>query len=425
MNGTSNLSGIQVRPPNTQLTDRLLAIYSLLLILIGTPCNLLCCVIYFQKVNRSNSIKIIFGYLAFLDTIVLYTFNLNYVVREFSVDFKITSLKSQNSSKTSQGDHVHAIVAKKNLEEYSLFMCRFLSYTAFSILQTSSWVLAFGSFNRYLLVKKLARFEFICKRPYTIAICLFLTCSFFLSNTHILWMNGYRSSKGTITCYSKAHSPSYMVWYQRYHLFIYSVLPSSILLIFNTLLMRIIFASKKRLDNHKRLVLFAATATTTIPLNRRKSFLALQHSSSAALRRPNRNSPSRLLNRHSRKLTMSLIFITISYFMLTFPSTIIFSFIRQYITRSDLRRTVSLFFTNLSTTTHTIRFFIYFFCSIDFRNDFYNLFLLKRPFRLNFIKKRGHHHQQQQSITLNPSNRQTELIVLTNRNELVEYNREN
>ena len=128
MNGTTNLIAIQNRHHNTQLTDRLLAIYSLLLILIGTPCNLLCCVIYFQKANRSNSIKIIFGYLAFLDTIVLYTFNLNYVVREFNVDFKITSSKTNNSNKISHGDQNHDVVTKQNLEEYSLFMCRFLSY---------------------------------------------------------------------------------------------------------------------------------------------------------------------------------------------------------------------------------------------------------------------------------------------------------
>lgn len=119
MDGTSTTASIVAHPSSTQLTDRLLALYSLLLILIGTPCNLLCCVIYFQKVNRSNSIKIIFGYLAFLDTIVLYTFNLNYVIREFNVDHKATAPKTNGSSK---------LTAKKNLEEYSLFACRFLSY---------------------------------------------------------------------------------------------------------------------------------------------------------------------------------------------------------------------------------------------------------------------------------------------------------
>ena len=137
MNGTSSFYSIQNRNTDIQLTDRLLAIYSLILILIGTPCNLLCCVIYFQKNNRSNSIKIIFGYLAFLDTIVLYTFNLNYVFREFS--YKInsnyipttntnTNNKHKNDSPYFDDGDINTILIKKNLEEQSLFICRFLSY---------------------------------------------------------------------------------------------------------------------------------------------------------------------------------------------------------------------------------------------------------------------------------------------------------
>ena len=131
MNGSSSLSAIPTGRPDIRLPDRLLAIYSLLLILVGTPCNLLCCLIYFQKANRSNSIKIIFGYLAFLDTVVLYTFNLNYVVREFNVHEKIDFGPQQQS----RIDHVysnetrpHVTFVKKNLEEYSLFLCRWLSY---------------------------------------------------------------------------------------------------------------------------------------------------------------------------------------------------------------------------------------------------------------------------------------------------------
>ena len=263
-----------------------------------------------------------------------------------------------------------------------------ISFSAFSILQASSWVLAFGSLNRYLLIKKLAHFEFICKRRYTILICLFLTFFFFLSNLHILWLNGYRTTSGVIKCYTHHSYKNYMLWYQRLHLVIYCILPSIILFIFNTLLMRIIFASKKRLDNHKRLVLFAAAATTTIPNHRRHSFLILQQDSMSTLKRTNRNTPSKLLNRHSRKLTISLIFITISYFTLTFPSTVVFSYVRPHIKSPGLRRTLSLLFTNLSTTTHTIRFFIYFICSIDFRQDFYRLFLVqKRSVRRKYFSK--------------------------------------
>ncbi len=119
MNDSSNINSIPTGI-NTQLADRLLSIYSLILILIGTPCNLLCCLIYFQKTNRSNSIKIIFGYLAILDTIVLYTFNLNYVVREFNIDYKLIYNEKGNSTNQSSDFHgtgtINIIVSKRNLE---------------------------------------------------------------------------------------------------------------------------------------------------------------------------------------------------------------------------------------------------------------------------------------------------------------------
>jgi len=131
MNDTINLQSIRTYP-NTQLADRLLSIYSLILILIGTPCNLLCCLIYFQKSNRLNSIKTIFGYLAILDTIVLYTFNLNYVVREFNIDYQLIYYEGNNKTNKYLNLHndinINVIIIKKNLEEYSLFLCRFLSY---------------------------------------------------------------------------------------------------------------------------------------------------------------------------------------------------------------------------------------------------------------------------------------------------------
>jgi hypothetical protein len=103
----------------------------LVLILIGTPCNLLCCLIYLQKANRKNSIKNIFGYLAILDTIVLYTFNLNYVFREFNVDYQLIYYRRNttiNQILDLNSDNINIIIVKKNLEEYSLFICRFLSY---------------------------------------------------------------------------------------------------------------------------------------------------------------------------------------------------------------------------------------------------------------------------------------------------------
>ena len=250
---------------------------------------------------------------------------------------------------------------------------------AFSTLQTSSWILTFGSLNRYLVISKLTRFQFVNRRRCTVAICLCITCSIFLANIHILWLNGYRSSRGNIVCYNNKYSNAYMVWYQRVHLCSYSVFPSIILLTLNILLMRIVFHSKKRLNSHQNRMSLTETALRT--QDQQKSF-TLQTILTLIPRKPDRFNKTRLAHRNSRKLNLSLITITLSYFILTFPSTVVFSFFRPHIKSLSLRRTLSLLFTNLSTTTHTIRFFIYYCCSVDFRNNFYNLFSFKQSSRL-------------------------------------------
>jgi len=233
-------------------------------------------------------------------------------------------------------------------------------------------------------------------------------------------MNGYRSLTGNIICYQNKYYLTYMLWYQRVHLCLYSALPSIILFILNTLLMRIIFASKKRLNTHKNVVLFSTATTTTVSDQDRRKFTLRRFSTLSSSKFLTKHSPRRSLNRHSRKLTLSLIFITLSYFILTFPSTVIFSFFRPYIEPLSLRRTLSHLFTNLSTTTHVIRFFIYFFCSIDFRNDFYNLFSFKQSFRFQFIHTKHQQQQQQNTQHTQHNERQIDCIIIQNINEIVE-----
>lgn len=231
---------------------------------------------------------------------------------------------------------------------------------------------------------------------------------------HILWMNGFLDADGRVRCYENQSYQNYMKWYQRVHLCLYSALPSVVLFILNTLLMRIIFASKKRLDTHKKVVLFTGTSTVA-EKRRQKNFILRRLSNfSQTSKVSSRNHPSRSLNRHSRKLTLSLIFITLSYFILTFPSTVIFSFFRSYIKSAALRRTVSLLFTNLSTTTHVIRFFIYFFCSVDFRNDFYGLFSFKQSSRFHSKST------QQQQQTTQQTDRTVNLLITEDKNEINE-----
>lgn len=211
-------------------------------------------------------------------------------------------------------------------------------------------------------MKKIVRFQFIRQRRYTNVICFCLCLFFYSINLHLLIFNGHYSSiKRRVICYANETYRNYMLWYQRVHLCFYSVVPSIFLLVLNTSLIKTIFASKKRLKNHQR------TSSMT-DANERDS----------TRKSPRRNLTQRSLTRPNRKLTLSLIFLTVSYFILTFPSTVIFSFFRSKIDPIELRRTLSLLFTNLSTTTHAIRFFIYFFCSTDFRQEFFQIFPFQR-----------------------------------------------
>lgn len=203
-------------------------------------------------------------------------------------------------------------------------------------------------------------------------------------------MNGYRSGKGNVICYKNKNYTNYMLWYQRIHLCLYSALPSTILFILNALLMRTIFESKRRLRKHTLHNLPSMASPSLNHHSKNRSLRQASITSSSSSKKLTKPNTARALNRHSRKLTLSLIFITLSYFILTFPSTVIFSFFRSFIEPLSLRRTVSLLFTNLSTTTHVIRFFIYYFCSIDFRNDFYNLISLKKPLRLKYFTRNAH-----------------------------------
>lgn len=232
--------------------------------------------------------------------------------------------------------------------------------SAFSSLQSSSWILTLGSLNRYFLIHKSSLLDKILKRQKTLINCLALSLIIFFGNAHLLVLNGFRNERGKIICYKNDRFENYFLWYQRVHLFFYSLLPSAILLVFNGLLIRTIFQSKKRLKSHQR------NSAQFVESSKRRKRTSI---------------------RHNRKLTLSLIFLTLSYFVLTFPSTVIFSFIRSWIQPAQVRRTVSLFFTNLSTTTHAIRFFIYFFCSMDFRDDFYSLFRRRNAMYRNQSRK--------------------------------------
>ncbi|CAF1484420.1 unnamed protein product [Adineta steineri] len=113
-----------------EIAQFLSGVYSLILILVGTPLNLLCFYIFTRLVpNRSNPTIIVFAHLALIELLIPFTWNINYVVRELLWKYqKTTSIK--------------------NVEQHSLFICKLIAYGAYFSLQCAAWLKTLATFAR-------------------------------------------------------------------------------------------------------------------------------------------------------------------------------------------------------------------------------------------------------------------------------------
>ena len=171
----------------------------------------------------------------------------------------------------------------------------------------------------------------LSRTKYHIAI---LTVICLLLNSHILFLNGYRtnSSKSAIKCYATKTNPNYIFpnW-ERVHLVVYNICPFIIMCICNTYIIYVTIRS-------------------------------------ARIRLPSTNQYSR-----HRQLSIMLIFITFAFVLLTLPSCIYFVFFRHRMPKEDDFRTyrylVQISLGSVQFTAHAINFFLYCFSANNFRNE--------------------------------------------------------
>ncbi len=143
-----------------------------------------------------------------------------------------------------------------DLEEISLFWCRWISYFAFSSLQTSSWLLCLVSFDRFMIVYAPFWSNFISKNQRVNFLIAFLVLTIFGLNLHIVFLNGYSLDQNSVStyenifpnitkpltsekivCYQSKHDKSYIFpkW-QKVHLIIYNIVPFSVMLFCNLMI---------------------------------------------------------------------------------------------------------------------------------------------------------------------------------------------
>jgi hypothetical protein len=150
--------------------EKYLSYYTLVLIVIGTICNLTSFLIMHKKNMSKHSCMRYLSILSLTDVIVLYQWNLNTF---FKYNLSIPPVYS-------------------DLEEISLFWCRWISYLAFSSLELSSWLLSLVSFDRFMIIYSRWWRTHIMNEPKIVNLIIVCLSSFiFLLNSHLLFLNGY------------------------------------------------------------------------------------------------------------------------------------------------------------------------------------------------------------------------------------------
>ena len=308
--------------------EQVISWYSMLLIVVGTICNLTSFSIMLRKNIRKHSCMRYLSILTLSDTLVLYQWNFA-TFYKYNLSFAPSYL---------------------DLEDISLIWCRWISYFAFSSLQISSWLLCAVSIDRVMIIYAPRLQTFISKKTYRINMVIgSVVLGIMMINMHILFLNGFTITEDISTsvnhgpinttghfyqvkrvvCYQSKSDSKYMFpkW-QRVHLFIYNIIPFSVMLICNSL---IIYSVK-----------FA----------------------------PKVKSKTKSSSKRKNRMTFLLLLITFSFMVLTLPSVIVHSFFKEILSKKAYRRLINIVVGNLLHTSHTINFFFYIFSAPNFQLEF-------------------------------------------------------
>lgn len=322
--------------------ERYLSYYALLIMIVGTIFNLISFLVMQRKNLKKYSCMRVLSILALVDTLVLYQWNLN-------------SFYKYNFSQPPD---------YKDLEDTSIFWCRWITYFAFSSLQLSSWLLTLVSIDRVMIIYSYAWKTQISNKPKRVNLLIsLLVVSIMLLNSHIIFLCGYQipvnltnatlskypnSKPYKIKCHSTPTDQRYIFpkW-EKVHLFIYNAIPFAIMLACNSIIIYNIKLGSKVQSKNK---------------------------SSA---------------RRKRHMTIMLMLVTFSFIILTLPSVIVHTFLRDVLQKRAYRRLVNMCVNSLLHTSHAINFFLYVFSAPNFRAEI-NKILYGRVFCFNkFIKSPG------------------------------------
>lgn len=317
-----------------------LGFYSLVLILVGTPLNFLCFYIFKRRIpNRSNATIIVFSYLALIELVVPFTWNLNYFIRELI-------WKPREFTRL------------KNLEQHSWFVCKLLSYGAYFSLQSAAWLKTLATLTRCVSLHQDWSIRKFLSNAKTIRRIVFLTIfSIGLINAPIFFvpteLSTFNHSENQTSIVVQCYQRNFFRFWETVHLFLYNLLPFVSMILCNISIIRHVDRSRRRTRRSK------------------SNSLTAQRTSSNS----QRFSQIRRSSLGGSRLTKTLVFISLFFIVFTSPSPIFYRFVDRKTLKN--RHLITMALSNLATTSHVVSFLIYWVTSKDFRDAVILLFVKK------------------------------------------------
>ncbi|CAF2185625.1 unnamed protein product [Rotaria magnacalcarata] len=188
-------------------TSEMIAYYALIVVVVGTPLNILTFIILCRSTFRNANARPILHYMramAIFDILMLYGWNI---------------------------DHYFSIMHGFQIQTSSIPVCRFCSFLNYFAPQSSAWLRVFVCWDRYLSLSRLHKTWFSHpKNVLTIIACIMIIL--FLLNCQMFFLACYYIAPGKITVFSLAFE-IYPVW-DYVNLGVYNCAPFILMVTFNS-----------------------------------------------------------------------------------------------------------------------------------------------------------------------------------------------
>ncbi|RNA19568.1 FMRFamide receptor-like [Brachionus plicatilis] len=332
--------------------------FTVIFLLIGSATNILSAFVYSRKKMRRSSYSVYLFALAIVDLCVTVNGNSRILLMSFELDFlKPNHVQHQKPFSPSSSQQ---IFKGFDIRETSLTACRIHRFLTYYFLQLSSVILCLLSIDRFFGCVLVLKSSFFCKPSMARKIIISAMIALLIFNSHFLAFMGHEthvtvdtnSSLKIIQCQPSNSSKFYhSIWNFYFYAdsLVYCIIPFIVMITCNISIIAKIISSRIR----SKKVVIAKNKSTN-----QKSIVT----------------NNRTMSTTERRVSFILIFISISFLILTIPVFIFENLISRAGWRNPRLEVALAISYMLMYSNHVINFFFYFSLGPNFRREVKKLF---------------------------------------------------